>query len=45
MITRRSRSTSTWNVTVPQKIKRYREVGYIESDHHASAGAAGGVAP
>jgi YgiT-type zinc finger domain-containing protein len=22
-----------WDVTVPQKIKRYREVGYIESDH------------
>lgn len=25
-----------WNVTVPQKIKRYREVGYIESDHDAA---------
>jgi hypothetical protein len=34
-----------WNVTVPQKIKRYREVGYIESDHHAQADAATGVAP
>jgi len=34
-----------WNVTVPQKIKRYREVGYIESDHHAQADAVTGVAP
>jgi hypothetical protein len=35
-----------WNVTVPQKIKRYREVGYIESDHdHAPANSAKGDSP
>jgi hypothetical protein len=27
-----------WNATVPQKIRRYREVGYIESDHAEPAG-------
>jgi YgiT-type zinc finger domain-containing protein len=27
-----------WDVTVPQKIRRYREVGYIEADHAAPAG-------
>jgi YgiT-type zinc finger domain-containing protein len=32
-----------WDVTVPQKIKRYREVGYIESDHdHPTPGPAAG---
>ena len=35
-----------WNVTVPQKIKRYREVGYIESDHpHPPAASAKGDSP
>jgi len=35
-----------WNVTVPQKIKRYREVGYIEPDHHhGPADAVTGGAP
>jgi len=30
---------------VPQKIQRYREVGYIESDHDAPAGPAKGEPP
>jgi hypothetical protein len=34
-----------WNVTVPQKIKRYREVGYIEPDHDAPAAAPTGAPP
>ncbi len=35
-----------WNVTVPEKIKRYREVGYIESDHDdAPANSAKGDSP
>jgi YgiT-type zinc finger domain-containing protein len=34
-----------WNVTVPQKIRRYREVGYIESDHGAPATAPTGAPP
>jgi YgiT-type zinc finger domain-containing protein len=35
-----------WNVTVPEKITRYREVGYIESDHdHPPANPAKGDSP
>jgi hypothetical protein len=32
-----------WNVTVPQKIRRYREVGYVESNHADPAPIGTGV--
>ncbi len=33
-----------WNVTVPQKIRRYREVGYLEADRAAPAQVGSGAA-